>query len=80
MTSLVKTSPSNTGVVDSIFGQGAKISTCLMAKKIKTDNRSNILTNSIRLGFNNSFNYLINLPDCTCLKIWTNMNKVVLSF
>ena len=80
MISLVKTSPSNARIVDSIFGQGAKISACLMAKKNKTDNRSNSLTNSVRFGFKNSFNYLINLPDCTCLKIWTKMNKVVLLF
>ena len=41
---VVKTSPSNTGSTGLIPGQGAKISHALWPK-IKTENRSNIVTN-----------------------------------
>ena len=44
---MVNTSPSNAGGVGSIPGQKAD-STCLAAKKTKTENRSNVVTNSIR--------------------------------
>ena len=44
---LDKNSPSNGGGALSIPGQGAKDPTCLGAKKPKTWNRSNIVTNPI---------------------------------
>ena len=45
--SVVKTSPSNAGVVGSIPGWGARIPR-LVAKKTKTENRRNTVTNSVK--------------------------------
>ena len=43
-----ETSPSNAGGMGSIPGQGTNCSTCLEAKKTKTCNGSNVVTNSIK--------------------------------
>ena len=43
---VVKTSPSNAGSVSSIPGWGAKIPTCLMAKKLKCKTEAMLVTNS----------------------------------
>ena len=45
---MVQTSPSNMGVVCSIPGQGVKIPHVLWPKKQNINNRSNIVTNSIK--------------------------------
>ena len=45
--SVVKTSPSNAGVVGSIPGWGARIPR-LVAKKTKTENSRNTVTNSVK--------------------------------
>ena len=45
---MVQTSPSNMGVVCSIPGQGVKIPHVLWPKNQNINNRSNIVTNSIK--------------------------------
>ena len=45
---VVKTSPSNAGSAGSIPGWGAKIPHALQPKNQKTENRSSIVTNSIK--------------------------------
>ena len=45
---MVQTSPSDMGVVCSIPGQGVKIPHVLWPKKQNINNRSNIVTNSIK--------------------------------
>ena len=42
-------SPSNAGVFGSIPGWGAKISYVSNTRRTKTENRNNIVTNSVRL-------------------------------
>ena len=45
---VVKTSPSNAGVMDSIPGQGAKIPHASQPKDQNIKNRSNVVTNSVK--------------------------------